>query len=67
MKQEDLTVCELFAGVGGFHLGLGKSGWKVVWASTNGSLERSNSMPSNVIGHISKVMARNVSMRTYQR
>ena len=32
MKQDDLTVCELFAGVGGFHLGLSKSGWKVVWA-----------------------------------
>jgi DNA (cytosine-5)-methyltransferase 1 len=27
------TVCELFAGVGGFHLGLSKSGWKVVWAN----------------------------------
>ncbi|QLH75647.1 MAG: DNA (cytosine-5-)-methyltransferase [Methanomassiliicoccales archaeon] len=26
------TVIELFAGVGGFHLGLSKSGWKVVWA-----------------------------------
>jgi len=26
------TTIELFAGVGGFHLGLSKSGWKVVWA-----------------------------------
>lgn len=27
-------VCELFAGVGGFHLGLSKSGeWEVVWAN----------------------------------
>ncbi len=26
------TVIELFAGVGGFHLGLSKSGWNVVWA-----------------------------------
>ena len=33
MTDEDLTVCELFAGVGGFHLGLSKSGWKVVWAN----------------------------------
>lgn len=30
----DKTVCELFAGVGGFHLGLGKAGeWDVVWAN----------------------------------
>ncbi len=28
-----LTVCELFAGVGGFRLGLEKSGWKTVWAN----------------------------------
>lgn len=27
------TVCELFAGVGGFHLGLEKSGWNVIWAN----------------------------------
>jgi DNA (cytosine-5)-methyltransferase 1 len=26
------TAIELFAGVGGFHLGLSKSGWNVVWA-----------------------------------
>jgi DNA (cytosine-5)-methyltransferase 1 len=32
MMKEDLTACELFAGVGGFHLGLSKNGWKVVWA-----------------------------------
>ena len=32
MTENDLTVCELFAGVGGFHLGLSRSGWKVVWA-----------------------------------
>jgi DNA (cytosine-5)-methyltransferase 1 len=32
MKRTELTVCELFAGVGGFHLGLSRSGWKVVWA-----------------------------------
>jgi DNA (cytosine-5)-methyltransferase 1 len=32
MVTNDLSVCELFAGVGGFHLGLKKSGWKVVWA-----------------------------------
>ena len=25
-------VCELFAGVGGFRLGLSKSGWQVVWS-----------------------------------
>ncbi len=29
----DLTVCELFAGVGGFHLGLSRSGWNVVWSN----------------------------------
>jgi DNA (cytosine-5)-methyltransferase 1 len=28
-----LTVCELFAGVGGFRLGLEKSGWQTVWAN----------------------------------
>jgi DNA (cytosine-5)-methyltransferase 1 len=27
------TVVELFAGVGGFHLGLSKSGWSVVWSN----------------------------------
>ena len=27
------TVCELFAGVGGFHLGLSRSGWNVVWSN----------------------------------
>lgn len=29
------TVCELFAGVGGFHLGLSNSSaeWKVLWAN----------------------------------
>lgn len=27
------TVCELFAGVGGFRLGLGRSGWKTVFAN----------------------------------
>lgn len=29
----ELTVCELFAGVGGFRLGLEKAGWKTVWAN----------------------------------
>jgi DNA (cytosine-5)-methyltransferase 1 len=29
----DKTAIELFAGVGGFHLGLSKSGWKVIWAN----------------------------------
>lgn len=33
MSDAELTVCELFAGVGGFHLGLSKNGWKVVWAN----------------------------------
>lgn len=33
MRDRDLTACELFAGVGGFHLGLSKSGWRVVWAN----------------------------------
>lgn len=33
MSDPELTVCELFAGVGGFHLGLSKSGWRVVWAN----------------------------------
>lgn len=33
MSEAELTVCELFAGVGGFHLGLSKNGWKVVWAN----------------------------------
>ncbi|MGL4572778.1 MAG: DNA (cytosine-5-)-methyltransferase [Clostridium sp.] len=30
----DKTVCELFAGVGGFHLGLSRAGnWEVMWAN----------------------------------
>jgi DNA (cytosine-5)-methyltransferase 1 len=28
-----LRVCELFAGVGGFHLGLARAGFEVVWAN----------------------------------
>jgi len=31
--SKDLTVCELFAGVGGFTLGLKKSGWRTVYAN----------------------------------
>ena len=26
-------ACELFAGVGGFHLGLSRAGWKITWAN----------------------------------
>lgn len=29
----DFTVCELFAGVGGFKLGLERTGWKVIWSN----------------------------------
>ena len=29
----DLTMIELFAGVGGFRLGLERSGWETVWAN----------------------------------
>jgi len=29
----DLTVAELFAGVGGFRIGLEKAGWETVWAN----------------------------------
>lgn len=29
----DLTVCELFAGVGGFRLGFEKQGWEVIWSN----------------------------------
>ena len=32
MDRSDLTVCELFAGVGGFHLGLSRGGWRIIWA-----------------------------------
>lgn len=32
-KQNKSRVCELFAGVGGFHLGLKKSGWKIIWSN----------------------------------
>ncbi len=33
MKQESIKVVELFAGVGGFRLGLEKSNYKVVWSN----------------------------------
>lgn len=33
MSDEELSVCELFAGVGGFHLALKRSGWKIRWAN----------------------------------
>lgn len=29
----DLIVCELFAGVGGFRLGLERAGWKIIWSN----------------------------------
>jgi DNA (cytosine-5)-methyltransferase 1 len=31
--DKQTRVAELFAGVGGFHLGLARSGWKVIWAN----------------------------------
>jgi DNA (cytosine-5)-methyltransferase 1 len=33
VAYSNLIVCELFAGVGGFRLGLSKSGWSVIWAN----------------------------------
>ncbi|GAB4281630.1 MAG: DNA (cytosine-5-)-methyltransferase [Coriobacteriia bacterium] len=32
-SKPQLRVAELFAGVGGFHLGLKKSGWEIVWSN----------------------------------
>lgn len=32
-ESPQLRVAELFAGVGGFNLGLSKAGWKVVWSN----------------------------------
>ena len=32
-REEKPYVVELFAGVGGFHLGLAETGWQVVWAN----------------------------------
>lgn len=33
MKRNKYTVCELFAGVGGFRLGLEESDWRVIWSN----------------------------------
>jgi DNA (cytosine-5)-methyltransferase 1 len=33
MKKKNYTVCELFAGVGGFRLGLEESNWQVIWSN----------------------------------
>lgn len=33
IKPQTLTIAELFAGVGGFRLGLEKSNFKVVWSN----------------------------------
>ena len=33
INKNKFRVCELFAGVGGFHYALKKSGWKVVWSN----------------------------------
>ena len=33
IEQPELRVAELFAGVGGFRLGLQKAGWNVVWSN----------------------------------
>lgn len=32
-KQKQYRVCELFAGVGGFHLGLKEGGWETIWSN----------------------------------
>lgn len=45
------TVIELFAGVGGFRLGLDKSGWKTVWSN--------QWEPSTKIQHASSVYVKN--------
>ena len=45
------TVIELFAGVGGFRLGLNKSGWKTVWSN--------QWEPSTKIQHASSVYVHN--------
>ena len=33
MNDPELSVCELFAGVGGFRLGLEAEGWNVTWSN----------------------------------
>ena len=44
-----LTVCELFAGVGGFRLGLEKSGWETVWSNQFEPSTKKQHAPQSVI------------------
>tara|TARA_S200000501_G_C20855212_1_gene757433 strand:- start:336 stop:2714 length:2379 start_codon:yes stop_codon:yes gene_type:complete len=42
-----LTVCELFAGIGGFRLGLEKSQWKTIWANQFEPTEKKSQYAAN--------------------
>ena len=52
-----LTVCELFAGVGGFRLGLEKSGWETVWANQY--------EPSTKVQHAEKCYIKNFGEKNF--
>ena len=52
-----LTVCELFAGVGGFRLGLEKSGWQTVWSNQY--------EPSTKVQHAAKCYTKNFGEKNF--
>lgn len=56
-KKMKLTVCELFAGVGGFRLGLEKSGWETVWANQY--------EPSTKVQHAEKCYIKNFGEKNF--
>ena len=55
--KKKLKVCELFAGVGGFRLGLEKSNFEIVWSN--------QWEPSTKIQHASMVYVKNFGSKNH--
>lgn len=59
----DKTVCELFAGVGGFHLGLSRSGdWNVIWANQWEPSKKTQSAYDCYVKHFPNTVTLNIDI-----